>query len=117
MDDLTFKRLSEANAVRALERNRDGVMVWTPTQWALGMFGECGEACNIIKKLNRIEVGDPGTKRHEGTELYEQLVNELADVVIYADLLSQRLNLDLALAIKLKFNNTSVRLGLKTMIE
>ena len=117
MNDLTFKRLSEANAVRALERNRDGVMVWTPTQWALGMFGECGEACNIVKKLNRIECGDPGTREHEGTELFEHLVNELADIVIYADLLAQRLNLDLATAVRLKFNDTSAKLKLKTMIE
>lgn len=60
------------------------------------MAGECGEACNLIKKLRRGE--DVPT---------EDIAFELADLVIYADLLAERLGIDLGAAVRAKFNFVS----------
>lgn len=111
----TFRDLSDSNLQRAYERNEAGVEVWDLTQWALAMIGEAGEACNAVKKLNRIEVGDPATKPEELSDLQNALADELADIVIYADLLAQRAGINLGHAVAEKFNRTSVKVGCKTM--
>lgn len=114
--DLLFRALRDANAERAFERNAQGVNAWTTTQWALGMFGECGEVCNVIKKFNRIESGDPATLPSEEFALNRALADELADVVIYADLLAQRAGIDLGEAVIKKFNKTSAKVGCRTVL-
>ena len=113
---ISFNDLTIANSKRAFERNDAGVHCWTPTQWALGMFGECGEACNIIKKLNRIETKDPATNASEFDDLISALADELADIVIYADLLAQRCDIDLGSMIQTKFNETSIKVGCETFL-
>lgn len=97
---LSFEDLSRAN----LERCEDAfhpLDAWSPTDWACAMAGEVGEACNLVKKLRR---GD------EGIDV-EAIGRELADVVIYADLLAQRLGLDLGAEVIAKFNAVSDRVG------
>lgn len=69
------------------------LMDWSPTDWATSLAGEVGEACNFIKKMRR---GDPVP--------VEDVAKELADVVIYADLLAARLGIDLGAAVVAKFN-------------
>lgn len=69
---------------------------WSPTDWGCAMAGECGEACNFIKKQRR---GENISK--------EEIGKELADVVIYADLLAARLGINLSEAIIEKFNEVS----------
>ena len=64
------------------------------------MAGETGEACNLIKKLRRGEAVRP-----------ETIGEEIADVVIYADLLAARLGLDLGECVRAKFNLVSVKRG------
>lgn len=113
---LSFQDLRSANVARAFERNPLGVHVWTATQWALGMFGECGEACNVIKKFNRIESGDPATLPSEEFALTRALAEEIADIVIYADLLAQRAGIDLGEAVTKKFNKTSAKVGCQTVL-
>lgn len=73
---------------------------WSPTDWATAMAGECGEACNLIKKLRRGEVVK-----------VRAIADELADLVIYADLLAARLNIDLGKAVAQKFNEVSAKRG------
>lgn len=85
---------------------------WTPTDWACAMAGEAGEACNAVKKLRRLADGtntakDPQTE----AEAIEAIAGELADTIIYADLLAARLNIDLAEAIRDKFNEVSRRMN------
>lgn len=70
--------------------------------WGNAMAGECGEACNIIKKIDRD--GD-------SPELHAALAKELADVVTYADLLAARFGIDLGKAVIDKFNEVSERRG------
>ena len=85
---------------------------WTPTDWACAMAGEAGEACNAVKKLRRLADGtntakDPQTE----PEAIEAVGKELADTIIYADLLAARLGIDLGEAIRDKFNEVSRRMN------
>jgi NTP pyrophosphatase (non-canonical NTP hydrolase) len=82
---------------------------WSPTDWACAMAGEAGEACNVVKKLRRHAdktntVKDPQKEE----ELIAMIADELADTVIYADLLAARLGIDLGDAIRTKFNEVSI---------
>lgn len=96
---LTFRKLSRANLTRC-EESFHPLEDWSPTDWATALAGECGEACNLIKKMRRgdaVDVADIG--------------RELADIVIYADLLAARLGLNLEKCLEQKFNEVSDRLG------
>ena len=75
------------------------------------LAGEVGEACNVIKKLERERLGVKGSRAS-----VEQLADELADVVICADLAALQMGIDLEEAISRKFNATSVAQGLSTRL-
>jgi NTP pyrophosphatase (non-canonical NTP hydrolase) len=68
--------------------------------WGNAMAGECGEACNFVKKIDR---------DGETPELVQALAYELADLVTYADLLAARYGIDLGRAVVDKFNIVSDR--------
>lgn len=78
---------------------------WYPIEWACAVAGECGELCNLIKKRHRGDSIDP-----------RDISDEIADIVIYLDLLSARLGVDLGAAIVRKFNLVSKRIGSKIVI-
>lgn len=71
------------------------------------LAGETGEACNVIKKLERERHGWAGSR-----DTLEHLAEELADVVICADLCAITAGVDLASAVVAKFNATSAKVGL-----
>jgi NTP pyrophosphatase (non-canonical NTP hydrolase) len=109
MDDQDFRNLRAANICRNEE-------------WAAGvplslsfrgneLAGETGEACNILKKLDRERLGLVGSRASVG-----ELAEELADVVICVDLIAMDLGIDLWSAIARKFNKTSDARGLKTKL-
>jgi NTP pyrophosphatase (non-canonical NTP hydrolase) len=77
--------------------------------------GEIGEAANIVKKLNRYRDGIPGNdSRTESLEqLRQNLAYELADAVIYLDLMIQALGLDPETIREEKFQITSKKRGYK----
>lgn len=84
---------------------------WSPTDWACAMAGEAGETCNAVKKLRRLDDGtntakDPRTE----AEHLESIASEIADTIIYCDLLAARLGIDLPDAIRRKFNEVSDRM-------
>lgn len=62
---------------------------WNPDQkcdlafWGVELAGEVGEACNIIKKIAREQMGMRGSRAK-----VQDLADELADVVICVDLLA-----------------------------
>lgn len=107
---LTFDELRKANLLRC-----DGyfhpIEDWSPTDWATAMTGECGEACNFVKKLRRLQ--NPNTiwkKTPENLDekyLIAETAKELADMIIYADLLAERLGINLGESVRFKFNETS----------
>lgn len=103
-----FKTLREANIQRQAE--------WDPTDKITLAFrgnelaGETGEACNIIKKLERERLGLLGSRA-----TVQGLAEELADVIICADLIAMQLGIDLLGAeVPKKFNKTSQARGLVT---
>ena len=94
-DDLSFQRLRQANVERC-EKSYHPIGEWSECDWAVALAGECGEVCHIVKDR----------RRGEEVEVYA-LGAELADLVIYADLLAARVGIDLGDAIRRKFNETS----------
>lgn len=103
-----LKELSKANYVRAKE--------WggKPTSLSFKgneLAGEVGEACNILKKLERTRLGMKG-----GGGSIEALAEELADVIICVDLIAGHLAIDLERAVVNKFNKTSEKVGLETKL-
>lgn len=99
MKSLTFDELRRANTQR-LPHFHGSHPTWSATDWACAMAGECGEACNLIKKRRR---GEPIHTFDIG--------KELADAVIYAELLASHLGIDLGEAVRAKFNEVSERIG------
>jgi|SRR3989338_4344526 len=94
---MDFKDLEKANLERC-NKSFFGINEWSPTDWATALAGECGEACNLIKKMRRGENID-----------INEIGKELADVVGYADLLATRLGLSLGECVRDKFNEVSDR--------
>jgi NTP pyrophosphatase (non-canonical NTP hydrolase) len=108
---LNFDDLRRANVLRC-EEVFHLINDWSPTDWATAMAGECGEACNEVKKLRRLDGADSSIDTPEERErLREVIGKEIADLVIYADLLAARLDIDLAGAIIEKFNEVSAKRG------
>jgi NTP pyrophosphatase (non-canonical NTP hydrolase) len=76
------------------------------------MAGEAGEVCNAVKKLRRLEDGtNPAKDPQTESEAIKDIGAELADTVIYCDLLAARLGLDLSVEIRAKFNEVSRRMN------
>lgn len=99
-NQLSFAELREANSHRCDVIFHGSGDEWSPTDWATAVAGEVGEACNLIKKMRR------------GEEIpLAEVGKELADSVIYLDLLARRLGLDLGEAVAQKFNEVSRRHG------
>ena len=108
---LTFRALRQANLARQEFWGYDtGIGDWSLSDWAVATAGELGEACNIIKKLNRARDGLVGNTESEG-DLQAALAEELADTMIFLDLLAARAGVDLGEAVIAKFNSVSERLG------
>lgn len=75
------------------------------------LAGEVGEACNVIKKLERERMGIRGSR-----DTVDHLAEELADVVICVDLIAMQYGIDLDGSVARKFNATSEKVGLKTRL-
>lgn len=106
---VSFEDLRQENVNRCNESYHP-LFDWSPTDWACAMAGECGELCNLIKKLRRL-VG-PETSYHQALgQMRGQIADELADTMIYADLLAARLGINLGQAVARKFNATSELIG------
>lgn len=106
---VTIARLQEAHLVRQEE--------WCPDQKpdlsfrGNEMAGETGEACNVIKKLERERHGWRGSR-----DTHEHLGQELADVVHTAVLCAITAGIDLEPFVVEKFNATSEANGLTTRL-
>lgn len=118
---LTYAALTAANLARCQmwhpgfpERNAGG---WTGGDWSNAMCGEAGEAANVVKKLRRFETGRVGAVDAPPDELLAKLGEELADTIIYADLLATYYGIDLGAAVIRKFNSISVREGFPHRLE
>lgn len=102
--------LRKANLARQAER--DPASLITPSYRGNELAGEVGEACNIIKKLERERLGIRGSRAS-----VEDLALELADIVICVDLLASSYGIYLDGAVVRKFNMISEKYNLKTRVE
>ena len=107
--ELTFNHLREVNDARCVEWSGD--TPWEPDTHLNEFIGELGEACNVIKKLRRIQDKMPGTDPAEKPALLAQLKDEMGDAQICLDKWASSLNIDLGLATIDKFNKTSIKVG------
>lgn len=104
-----FSRLRRANTERQKEWDANDKL--TLTYWGNALAGEVGEACNVIKKIERERLGLMGSRA-----TLDQLADELADALIYIDLIGLAEGIDMAEAVRRKFNATSEKVGLKTRL-
>lgn len=105
---LTFEHFRIQNLKRC-EAVFHPISHWGLFDWSIAMIGEFGEAMNVVKKIRRIQNGtDPIDSI---AKLYDDLAEEIADAVTYADLLltSQGYRLDEELV--KKFNKVSKKRG------
>lgn len=104
-----LQQLRKANRIRcesAVGGFKHPINHWSPLEWAGAVTGEAGELANKCKKLRR---GDDISLKDIG--------HEIGDVVIYLDLLCQRLGLNLSRCIKDKFNKVSLEVGSPEVIH
>lgn len=115
---LTFNTLRGGNVARLPEfKNRKGEIAhskadgsdWTPAQWLQAVVGELGEYANLRKKMERGDIAPD--------DAVPMLADELADVVIYLDILAFQLGIDLGAAVMSKFNSVSERVGSSVWID
>jgi len=107
---LSLHALRRSNVARQAEWDSAGVIDLSYRGNELA--GEVGEACNVIKKLERERLGIRGSR-----DTVEHLAEELADVVICVDLIAMATGIDLSAAVVAKFNATSEKVGLETRLQ
>lgn len=84
---------------------------WSPSEWACAVAGEAGEVCNAVQKLRRLKDGTNIAKDPiDEEECLNAIAGELADTIIFCDLLAARLGIDLGHAVAHKFNSVSDRM-------
>lgn len=109
MNMTTHTTLRAANIARQIEWDQDNQI--TAAYRGNELAGEVGEACNVIKKLERERLGILGSRA-----TVDELADELADVLICADLIAMHYGIDLEAAVARKFNATSEKIGLRTRL-
>ena len=88
----TLKSLRAANVARNIEWMAGASVESLPIAFrCIELIGEVGEAANVMKKLTRESLGLVGSRA-----TLDDLADELADVVICADLIAMDLKLDLS---------------------
>ena len=102
---MEFKTLSEA-VLKRCEEESHPVNAWSPSDWSNAMAGMCGEVCNLTKKIRRSETVSLG-----------EIGQKIGNLVIYADLLCQRMGLDLGTVVRRAFNEHSNKLGSNIKVE
>jgi hypothetical protein len=108
---LDFGVLRDANVSR-LNTTWHPLNDWSPSDWAVCVAGEMGGVCHQLKYLRRAQDKLPSAQvAAERKAIIDALGNELADTVIYLDLLAARMGINLASAVIEKFNDVSIKAG------
>lgn len=113
--NLDLDHLREVNVKRcnAVFHPEGGMEEWTPAEWAMCVAGEAGEVCGDVKKLKRLDgnvvYNAQGYQEREdlGKRIVDNIGIEIADTIIYLDLLAARLGINLSEVITRKFNLVS----------
>lgn len=110
---LTLAKIREANLARDAEVFQE-VGVWSAADWAVAFAGEVGEALNKLKKLRKAHGGH--VKWRPGQVTKEDVGEELADALVYMDLLAYCIGIDLEEAYRKKFNRVSRAINSKVRL-
>jgi NTP pyrophosphatase (non-canonical NTP hydrolase) len=112
-ESLSFGRLRSRNIPRCVNGFGHALKSWSAAEWTNAMCGEAGEAANVAKKMLRHRDGVAGNQGEDRdlTLLRLKLAAELADVVIYADLVAASQGIDLGEAVRQTFNAKSEQLN------
>jgi len=114
-----LQKLRELNVERC-ERYFFHLRAWNALEWAGAAAGEAGEAANVASKMRRHEVlYDVGNGTYNPSEMAKyrkQLAEEVADTIIYLDLLCASQDIDLEEAIRAKFNKVSEEHGFEKQL-
>lgn len=104
--ELTFRGLAKVNRARC-DQWHAGMEPWSAADWSNAMVGEAGEAANKVKKLRRLQTSGKTPKPDAMDRRVEEIMEEIADTIIYADLLAHHLGRDLEPYVIAKFNKVS----------
>lgn len=95
MSILTLAYLRQVNVARCTQGFRHSLASWSLDDWMTATGGELGEAMNVAKKLNRVRDGLVGNSEPAAV-LRVKFGDELADTVLYTDLMAASEGLPLA---------------------
>lgn len=126
--NLTFRQLRRANLERLPQfKNKHGGPAhsqadgsdWSLGEWVNATAGEHGELAEFVLLAAMTKAlgtaGNLAKKEQRGdltlAEIRQQIADELADVVTYADILAYRAGIDLGEAVREKWNRVSERVG------
>jgi NTP pyrophosphatase (non-canonical NTP hydrolase) len=114
---LTFDRFSKANRERceAVDGFNHPVSGWTSAEWLAACIGELGEVAHVVKRMSRQRDNLVQSKLTD-EQIKKMLAEEIADTVIYLDMLAHSQAIDLSFAIKEKFNRKSEEIGSKIVL-
>ena len=112
MNEISFQDLRDANVTRCIEWMGHKPDRKNLAFHGLELGGEVGEALNIMKKLERGQMGMPGELNLIAG--MHKLAKELADVVVCVDIIASLYGINLADEIEAKFNETSDKHGFET---
>ena len=105
--DLTFKALRKATDKRRGD-TYPKCKKWGYAEYCMATTGELGELCNFLKKVSRGSLSMKDAK--------EDIKKELADTMIYLDMLASELGVDLDEAVREKFNEVSKKHNVKVFL-
>jgi len=108
---LSFASLRAVNVPRCERWHPPESLPWTCADWSNALCGEAGELANVVKKIRRQQTGALNEGDPAMEELVKRVGEELADVVIYADLVAHYFRIDLGAAVRTKFNEVSKKYG------
>lgn len=116
---MTFAEFSAANRRRCESPQgfNHTIGSWSLSDWITAAVGELGEAANVAKKLNRVRDGLGHLNDKSPDELEAMFVDELADTLIYLDLVAQSRGVNLWQAVVRKFNRTSAKIGYPVALD
>lgn len=126
-EPLTFDKVRQKGTERSTAWHQNGEQ-WSSADWGNAMQGEVGEmveallitletvasagkVSNLVKKLRRVETGIRGSKDAPSDQLKKDLSDEMADILLYLDLLAAHFDIDLGESVRSKFNEVSEREG------
>jgi NTP pyrophosphatase (non-canonical NTP hydrolase) len=135
---IDFDDLRRANIARLpLFKDRQGNIAhayadgqdWAPSDWMTAVAGELGELAGELKKARRGDYGlfakrcmlhESSLERsHPGDTPFDvkmAIGREIADIVIYLDILAFQFRLDLGEIVAQKFNEVSERIGVDVQL-